>query len=151
MKLVAHAMDAASGRLIPLAPSSRAAKVLGDDLQPRAPCTPGSTSAPAYPTGSDDKFRPGYAIPDSDGHAAGSHIGAMTLRYAGGVCYPGGGRPGELVAPAPVGRGEGPGELFRADKQLVAYAVCPESESCIDGGCVVGEDFRPDDQLTRMS
>lgn len=41
------------------------------------------------------------------------------------------GRPGELVAPAPVGRGHGPGELFRADKQLVAYAVCPESESCV--------------------
>ncbi|MEV5176879.1 AAA family ATPase [Streptomyces flaveolus] len=36
MKLVAHAVDAASGRLIPLAPSSRAATVLGDDLQLRA-------------------------------------------------------------------------------------------------------------------
>nr|WP_267885787.1 MULTISPECIES: AAA family ATPase [unclassified Streptomyces] len=32
MKLVAKAVDAAGARLIPLAPSSRAAKVLGDDL-----------------------------------------------------------------------------------------------------------------------
>ncbi|MFE2102634.1 ATP-dependent RecD-like DNA helicase, partial [Streptomyces sp. NPDC059468] len=36
MRLVARAVDAAGGRLIPLAPSSRAAKVLGDDLQRRA-------------------------------------------------------------------------------------------------------------------
>ncbi|KOV92852.1 MobF family relaxase, partial [Streptomyces sp. NRRL WC-3723] len=36
MKLVAKAVDAAGGRLIPLAPSSRAAKVLGDDLGRRA-------------------------------------------------------------------------------------------------------------------
>ncbi|MEU2057144.1 MobF family relaxase [Streptomyces bungoensis] len=36
MRLVAAAVDAAGGRLIPLAPSSRAAKVLGDDLQLRA-------------------------------------------------------------------------------------------------------------------
>ncbi|MER6433768.1 MobF family relaxase [Streptomyces sp900105245] len=36
MKLVASAVDAAGGRLIPLAPSSRAAKVLGDDLGRRA-------------------------------------------------------------------------------------------------------------------
>ncbi|MFE5407094.1 MobF family relaxase [Streptomyces sp. NPDC056580] len=36
MRLVAAAVDAAGGRLIPLAPSSRAAKVLGDDLQRRA-------------------------------------------------------------------------------------------------------------------
>ncbi|WP_331725298.1 MobF family relaxase [Streptomyces zaomyceticus] len=36
MKLVARAVDAAGGRLIPLAPSSRAAKVLGGDLDARA-------------------------------------------------------------------------------------------------------------------
>lgn len=36
MKLVARAVDAAGGRLVPLAPSSRAAKVLGDDLGRRA-------------------------------------------------------------------------------------------------------------------
>ncbi|MFJ9580890.1 MobF family relaxase [Streptomyces sp. NPDC101191] len=36
MRLVARAVDAAGGRLIPLAPSSRAAKVLGGDLQRRA-------------------------------------------------------------------------------------------------------------------
>ncbi|MFH8260532.1 MobF family relaxase [Streptomyces roseolus] len=36
MKLVARAVDAAGGRLIPLAPSSRAAKVLGGDLDSRA-------------------------------------------------------------------------------------------------------------------
>ncbi|MFF8618814.1 MobF family relaxase [Streptomyces sp. NPDC015350] len=36
MRLVARAVDAAGGRLIPLAPSSRAAKVLGDDLDRRA-------------------------------------------------------------------------------------------------------------------
>ncbi|MYS33446.1 conjugative relaxase-like TrwC/TraI family protein [Streptomyces sp. KhCrAH-43] len=36
MKLVARAVDAAGGRLIPLAPSSRAAKVLGGDLDRRA-------------------------------------------------------------------------------------------------------------------
>ncbi|MER5376301.1 MobF family relaxase [Streptomyces sp. NPDC002553] len=36
MRLVASAVDAAGGRLIPLAPSSRAAKVLGGDLQRRA-------------------------------------------------------------------------------------------------------------------
>ncbi len=36
MKIVASAVDAAGGRLIPLAPSSRAAKVLGDDLGRRA-------------------------------------------------------------------------------------------------------------------
>ncbi|MER6434507.1 MobF family relaxase [Streptomyces sp900105245] len=36
MKVVARAVDAAGGRLIPLAPSSRAAKVLGDDLGRRA-------------------------------------------------------------------------------------------------------------------
>ncbi|MGW1155972.1 MobF family relaxase [Streptomyces rubiginosohelvolus] len=36
MRLVAKAVDAAGGRLIPLAPSSRAAKVLGDDLGARA-------------------------------------------------------------------------------------------------------------------
>ncbi|MGZ2361686.1 relaxase domain-containing protein [Streptomyces sp. 372A] len=36
MKLVARAVDAAGGRLIPLAPSSRAAEVLGGDLQRRA-------------------------------------------------------------------------------------------------------------------
>ncbi|MFF7858741.1 MobF family relaxase [Streptomyces sp. NPDC007904] len=36
MKLVARAVDAAGGRLIPLAPSSRAAKVLGSDLDRRA-------------------------------------------------------------------------------------------------------------------
>ncbi|MFI5867128.1 MobF family relaxase [Streptomyces sp. NPDC051546] len=36
MKLVARAVDAAGGRLIPLAPSSRAAKVLGGDLERRA-------------------------------------------------------------------------------------------------------------------
>ncbi|MFD5079522.1 MobF family relaxase [Streptomyces sp. NPDC058371] len=36
MRLVSRAVDAAGGRLIPLAPSSRAAKVLGDDLQRRA-------------------------------------------------------------------------------------------------------------------
>ncbi|MEU6603242.1 hypothetical protein [Streptomyces flaveolus] len=48
-------MDAASGRLIPLAPSSRAAKVLGDDLQLRAHpvllAAPAHqrTSAPAHP------------------------------------------------------------------------------------------------------
>ncbi|MEU7031902.1 SpaA isopeptide-forming pilin-related protein [Streptomyces sp. NPDC046275] len=34
--------------------------------------------SPAYaaPAGGHDKFGPGYAIPDSDGHAASSHIGA---------------------------------------------------------------------------
>ncbi|MEV7817335.1 hypothetical protein AB0P05_42840 [Streptomyces flaveolus] len=47
MKLVAHAGDAASGRLIPLAPSSRAAKVLGDDLQLRA--HPVLLAPPAHP------------------------------------------------------------------------------------------------------
>lgn len=36
MRLVSRAVDAAGGRLIPLAPSSRAAKVLGGDLQQRA-------------------------------------------------------------------------------------------------------------------
>ncbi|MFF8401717.1 AAA family ATPase [Streptomyces sp. NPDC015684] len=36
MRLVASAVDATGGRLIPLAPSSRAAKVLGDDLGRRA-------------------------------------------------------------------------------------------------------------------
>ncbi|MFD7861593.1 MobF family relaxase [Streptomyces sp. NPDC059783] len=36
MKLVARAVDAAGGRLIPLAPSSRAAEVLGSDLGRRA-------------------------------------------------------------------------------------------------------------------
>lgn len=36
MRLVSRAVDAAGGRLIPLAPSSRAAKVLGDDLQQRS-------------------------------------------------------------------------------------------------------------------
>ncbi|MCX4826947.1 relaxase domain-containing protein [Streptomyces sp. NBC_01142] len=36
MRLVARAVDAAGGRLIPLAPSSRAAKVLGGDLKARA-------------------------------------------------------------------------------------------------------------------
>lgn len=36
MRLVASAVDAAGGRLIPLAPSSRAAKVLGSDLDRRA-------------------------------------------------------------------------------------------------------------------
>lgn len=36
MGLVARAMDASGGRLIPLAPSSRAAKVLGGDLKRRA-------------------------------------------------------------------------------------------------------------------
>ncbi|MEU5196073.1 MobF family relaxase [Streptomyces scabiei] len=36
MKLVARAVDAAGGRLVPLAPSSRAAKVLGSDLDRRA-------------------------------------------------------------------------------------------------------------------
>ncbi|OEJ23054.1 hypothetical protein AR457_38330 [Streptomyces agglomeratus] len=36
MRLVARAVDAAGGRLIPLAPSSRAAKVLGGDLKERA-------------------------------------------------------------------------------------------------------------------
>lgn len=36
MRLVAGAVDAAGGRLIPLAPSSRAAKVLGGDLKRRA-------------------------------------------------------------------------------------------------------------------
>ncbi|MFB6984596.1 MobF family relaxase [Streptomyces sp. NPDC056297] len=36
MRLVAKAVDAAGGRLIPLAPSSRAAKVLGGDLKARA-------------------------------------------------------------------------------------------------------------------
>jgi len=36
MRLVAAAVDAAGGRLIPLAPSSRAAKVLGEDLQRQA-------------------------------------------------------------------------------------------------------------------
>ncbi|WP_330342642.1 MobF family relaxase [Streptomyces sp. NBC_00557] len=36
MRLVARAVDAAGGRLIPLAPSSRAAQVLGDDLNLRA-------------------------------------------------------------------------------------------------------------------
>ncbi|MEU9553695.1 AAA family ATPase [Streptomyces werraensis] len=36
MKLVARAVDAAGGRLVPLAPSARAAKVLGGDLQRRA-------------------------------------------------------------------------------------------------------------------
>lgn len=36
MRLVSRAVDAAGGRLIPLAPSSRAAKVLGDDLDARA-------------------------------------------------------------------------------------------------------------------
>ncbi|MGW6144404.1 MobF family relaxase [Streptomyces sp. NPDC055140] len=36
MRLVARAVDAAGGRLIPLAPSSRAAKVLGGDLNARA-------------------------------------------------------------------------------------------------------------------
>ncbi|MEV4868517.1 MobF family relaxase [Streptomyces syringium] len=36
MRLVARAVDAAGGRLIPLAPSSRAAKVLGGDLERRA-------------------------------------------------------------------------------------------------------------------
>ncbi|MFF2205185.1 MobF family relaxase [Streptomyces sp. NPDC058145] len=36
MRLVARAVDAAGGRLVPLAPSSRAAKVLGDDLKLRA-------------------------------------------------------------------------------------------------------------------
>ncbi|MFJ3575923.1 MobF family relaxase [Streptomyces rubiginosohelvolus] len=36
MRLVAKAVGAAGGRLIPLAPSSRAAKVLGDDLGARA-------------------------------------------------------------------------------------------------------------------
>ncbi|WP_406291613.1 MobF family relaxase [Streptomyces sp. NBC_00624] len=36
MRLVARAMDASGGRLIPLAPSSRAAKVLGADLDRRA-------------------------------------------------------------------------------------------------------------------
>jgi conjugative relaxase-like TrwC/TraI family protein len=36
MRLVARAVDAAGGRLIPLAPSSRAAKVLGGDLEARA-------------------------------------------------------------------------------------------------------------------
>nr|WP_308299338.1 AAA family ATPase [Streptomyces sp. CL12-4] len=36
MRLVASAVDAAGGRLIPLAPSARAAEVLGTDLQRRA-------------------------------------------------------------------------------------------------------------------
>ncbi|MER5917244.1 AAA family ATPase [Streptomyces sp. NPDC001982] len=36
MRVVARAVDAAGGRLVPLAPSSRAAKVLGDDLQLRS-------------------------------------------------------------------------------------------------------------------
>ncbi|MGW2939550.1 AAA family ATPase, partial [Streptomyces sp. NPDC001156] len=36
MRLVARAVDAAGGRLIPLAPSLRAAKVLGDDLELRS-------------------------------------------------------------------------------------------------------------------
>ncbi|GGZ29982.1 hypothetical protein GCM10010300_86000 [Streptomyces olivaceoviridis] len=80
MKLVAHAVDAASGRLIPLAPSCRAAKVFGDGLRLRAYILRSwlhqRTRLPACPTGSDGKFGPGYAVPDSDGHAASSHIGA---------------------------------------------------------------------------
>ncbi|MFI2162705.1 AAA family ATPase, partial [Streptomyces olivaceoviridis] len=80
MKLVARAVDAASGRLIPLAPSCRAAKVFGDGLRLRAYILRSwlhqRTRLPACPTGSDGKFGPGYAVPDSDGHAASSHIGA---------------------------------------------------------------------------
>ncbi|MGW3361218.1 AAA family ATPase [Streptomyces bungoensis] len=67
MRLVAAAVDAAGGRLIPLAPSSRAAKVLGDDLQLRAHTLHSWLHQRARPAddrqgGDDFRLRPGDVV-----------------------------------------------------------------------------------------
>ncbi|WP_333764875.1 AAA family ATPase [Streptomyces sp. IBSBF 2390] len=67
MKLVARAVDAAGGRLIPLAPSSRAAKVLADDLGRRAHTLHSwlhhrGRAAQGAPVGNDFQLRPGDVV-----------------------------------------------------------------------------------------
>ncbi|MEV0965513.1 MobF family relaxase [Streptomyces sp. NPDC049910] len=67
MKLVARAVDAAGGRLIPLAPSSRAAKVLGHDLDRRAHTLHSwlhqrARAADGKTVGKDFQLRPGDVV-----------------------------------------------------------------------------------------
>lgn len=67
MRLVARAVDAAGGRLIPLAPSSRAAKVLGGDLQARAHTLHSwlhqrGRAAEGKTVGKDFRLRPGDVV-----------------------------------------------------------------------------------------
>ncbi|GGT02703.1 hypothetical protein GCM10010254_23770 [Streptomyces chromofuscus] len=67
MRLVAGAVDAAGGRLIPLAPSARAAKVLGDDLGRRAHTLHAwlhqrARTAEDTTAGTDFRLRPGDVV-----------------------------------------------------------------------------------------
>ncbi|MFD6335083.1 MobF family relaxase [Streptomyces niveus] len=67
MRLVSRAVDAAGGRLIALAPSSRAAKVLGSDLLQRAHTLHSwlhqrSRAARGKPVGKDFQLRPGDVV-----------------------------------------------------------------------------------------
>ncbi|MFF8431743.1 MobF family relaxase [Streptomyces sp. NPDC016566] len=67
MRVVARAVDAAGGRLIPLAPSSRAAKVLGQDLKLRAHTLHSwlyqrDRAAEGKQVGKDFRLRPGDVV-----------------------------------------------------------------------------------------
>ncbi|MFI9019315.1 MobF family relaxase [Streptomyces griseus] len=67
MRLVAHAVDAAGARLIPLAPSSRAAKILGQDLGRHAHTLHSwlhqrHRAADAKPVAKDYRLRPGDVV-----------------------------------------------------------------------------------------
>ncbi|MCZ1011971.1 relaxase domain-containing protein [Streptomyces lydicus] len=67
MKLVDRAVDASGGRLIPLAPSSRAAKVLGSDLNRRAHTLHSwlyqrGRATEGKPVGKDFSLRPGDVV-----------------------------------------------------------------------------------------
>lgn len=67
MRLVARAVDASGGRLIPLAPSARAAKVLGTDLKRRAHTLHAwlhqrRRAAQGHPVDHDFRLRPGDVV-----------------------------------------------------------------------------------------
>ncbi|MEU1596663.1 AAA family ATPase [Streptomyces sp. NPDC005708] len=67
MRVVARAVDAAGGRLIPLAPSLRAAKVLGDDLRLRSHTLHSwlyqrARAAEGKDVGKDFRLRPGDVV-----------------------------------------------------------------------------------------
>ncbi|MDX2733626.1 MobF family relaxase, partial [Streptomyces sp. PA03-2a] len=90
MRLVARAMDATGGRLIPLAPSSRAAKVLGGDLKRRAHTLHSwlhqrDRAADGKEVGKDFQLRPGDVVLVDEAGMAGTLLLDRILADAASV------------------------------------------------------------------
>ncbi|MER7000703.1 MobF family relaxase [Streptomyces sp. NPDC000410] len=87
MRLVARAVDAAGGRLIPLAPSSRAAKILGTDLDRRAHTLHSwlhqrGRAAGGKTVGTDFELRPGDVVLIDEAGMAGTLLLDKTVADA---------------------------------------------------------------------